>query len=210
VTGLFALCLSCRSFGLWIAVCPAVLSGADRPELLGPELRILNWVCCSTMLPKATLVLAFFLGLIVSPHVGKTDGLPPSDVSVHFGHSDGGTSGALTPSDSFYQKLTFYGTKCALPYALLTLDSLISKDRSSPAPLRSDVSRAHVKKSSSRLLILLLLLLSGNVNINSGPECLSASLQLLPTPNEFSCRQGLVFLHVNARSLVPTLDVFKT
>ncbi|KAF3856522.1 hypothetical protein F7725_017245, partial [Dissostichus mawsoni] len=32
----------------------------------------------------------------------------------------------------------------------------------------------------------------------------------LPTPNEFSCRQGLGFLHVNARSLVPKLDVFKT
>ncbi|KAF3842586.1 hypothetical protein F7725_024537 [Dissostichus mawsoni] len=39
-----------------------------------------------------------------------------------------------------------------------------------PPPLRSDASRAHVKKSSSRLLILLLLLLSGNVNINPGPE----------------------------------------
>ncbi|KAF3838781.1 hypothetical protein F7725_010549 [Dissostichus mawsoni] len=114
------------------------------------------------------------------------------------------------PSDSFYQKLTFHGTKCALPYALLTLDSLISKDRSRPAPLRSDASRALVKKSSSRLLILLLLLLSGNVNINPGPECFSASLHHLPTPNEFSCRQGLGFLHVNARSLVPKLDVFKT
>ncbi|KAF3842833.1 hypothetical protein F7725_001682, partial [Dissostichus mawsoni] len=43
---------------------------------------------------------------------------------------------------------------------------------------------AHVKKSSSRLLILLLLSLSGNVNINPGPECFSASLQHLPTPNE--------------------------
>ena len=89
----------------------------------------------------------------------------------------------LTPSDSFYQKLKFYSTKCALPYALLTLDS---KDRSGPAPLRSDASRAHLKKSSSRLLILLLLLLSGNVNINPGPECFSASLQHLPTPNEWS------------------------
>ena len=67
-----------------------------------------------------------------------------------------------------------------------------------------------MKKSSSRLLILLLLLLSGNVNINPGPECFSASLHHLPTPNEFSCRQGLGFLHVNARSLVPKLDVFKT
>ncbi|KAK5880568.1 hypothetical protein CesoFtcFv8_023581 [Champsocephalus esox] len=86
------------------------------------------------MLLKVTLVFALLLGLFVSPHVGKADGLPPSDVSVHFGHSDGGISGALTPSDSFYQQLTFYSTKCALPYALWTLGSLVSKDRSSPPP----------------------------------------------------------------------------
>lgn len=54
------------------------------------------------------------------------------------------------------------------------------------------------------MLIVLLLLLSGNVQPNPGPE-----LQFIQTPSDFKSFSGLKFFHLNARSLVPKIDMVK-
>lgn len=71
-------------------------------------------------------------------------------------------------------------------------------------------SSFNVKKSLSRTLILLLLFVSGNVNVNPGPLPNSVNLHHLSTPTEFANRHGIGFLHINARSLLPKLDLLKT
>lgn len=81
----------------------------------------------------------------------------------------------------------------------------------SPLLLMFPVHETLIRSLLSRFLILLLLLISGNVKSNPGPELpVIDSLSHLLTPLEFSSRHGLGFLHVNARSLIPKLDLFNT
>lgn len=104
--------------------------------------------------------------------------------------------------------LILEGIKCTVAFKLLLLDAFACRDTYWPAVYHSKVSSA--LKSFSKILILLLLLVSGNVSTNPGPDLLPESLHQLSTPLEFSNRHGLGFLHINARSLVPKLDIFKT
>ncbi len=55
-------------------------------------------------------------------------------------------------------------------------------------------------------MIMLLLMLSGNVQPNPQPI---TSVKYLPAPSDFKSRTGLGFMHLNARSLVPKLDMIK-
>lgn len=55
-----------------------------------------------------------------------------------------------------------------------------------------------------KCLIFLLLLLSGNIELNPGPD-----INCLSTPIEFKSRSGLGVIHLNVRSLLPKLDLAK-
>lgn len=63
------------------------------------------------------------------------------------------------------------------------------------------VSKSIIRK---KFIILLLLLLSGNVESNPGPQ-----LDHIDSPDEFRTRSGLGIIHINARSMLPKLDMIK-
>lgn len=160
------------------------------------------------MMLKASLSFVLFLGFMIQPRFFITDSLLSHDYFDNFGHSGSATSGELNPVGCDCM-LELDCLKCALPSAFIILDSFVKKWHGPVLKCdASTVNEKQKKNSFSRLLILLLLLISGNVNSNPGPE--PFNLSQLSTPNEFSCRHGLGFLHVNARSLVPKLDIFKT
>lgn len=121
--------------------------------------------------------------------------------------SNGQLNADLTTA-SLYNVLILEGIKCTVAFELLLLDAFACRGTYWPAVHHSKVSSA--SKSFSKILILLLLLVTGNMSTNPGPDLLPESLHQLPTPLEFSNRHGLGFLHINARSLVPKLDIFKT
>ena len=66
-------------------------------------------------------------------------------------------------------------------------------------------SLSDVLRNKSRVLVILLLLLSGNIESNPGPLTCSN----LPTPADFKVRNGLGFMHMNVRSLVPEIDLIR-
>lgn len=53
-----------------------------------------------------------------------------------------------------------------------------------------------------KCFIFLLLLLSGNIELNPGPD-----INCLDTPSDFKSRSGLGVFHLNVRSLLPKLDL---
>lgn len=107
--------------------------------------------------------------------------------------------------DCLLNVLIFDGVKTTLPHVLLVPDTFVSNDFHYAAS-----KSKNAKKPLSRMLILLLLLISGNVNMNPGPDLNSESLLHLGTPTDFANRKGLGFLHINTRSLLPKLDSFRT
>ena len=154
-------------------------------------------------------LLALFLTLAL-PTQHDFDRLSPCENFDHFGYSVHVTTGESDFAVTRHKLSDVDPLKSTLPYALIVLNSVIVRDSYNVTALTGSSSRGSVKKSISRILILLLLLISGNVNSNPGPELPVGSLTHLSTPIEFSSRHGLGFLHINARSLVPKLDIFNT
>lgn len=111
-------------------------------------------------------------------------------------------------TDQLLNVLIIDHIRIVFPHALLVFETVISYD----CPRTSSHCKTSfiAKKSLSRTLILLLLFVSGNVNVNPGPLSNSVDLHHLPTPTEFANRYGIGFLHFNARSLLPKMDLLKT
>lgn len=155
------------------------------------------------MLSRAFIAL-FFIFALLSCHDSVS--LPPSEHFDHFCHSDRVTSGENDSAGTRHGMFVVDSLKCTLPYALIVLNYFIIRDWYNVSALNDSSLRGSDKKSLLRILILLLLLSSGNIKSNPGPEL--PVVDSLSTPLEFSNRHGLGFLHVNARSLIPKLDIF--
>lgn len=156
------------------------------------------------------LILLLILALPVSRDFGSLPLYKFHKPLDNFGYSNSVTSNANVYSGSQHMSAVD-PLKCSIPPALIILNSFCVNDWHNVIPLSDPIERGSEKKSRSRFLILLLLLISGNVSSNPGPE-LSATDNLLhlSTPLDFRNRHGLGFLHVNARSLIPKMDIFST
>lgn len=109
-----------------------------------------------------------------------------------------------------YRVLIYDDLKMIFSPALMVLNSVVtSMHCPQPKSTFSTKQDAKVKKSFSRSLILLLLLVSGNINVNPGPQS-SENLIHLSTSAAMANRNGIGFLHMNARSILPKLDQLKT
>ena len=109
--------------------------------------------------------------------------------------------------------------KQALPCALLLLETIAFGYLNGPQCNGLSSSSAKIysskwmlKRMTTRLLILMMLFMSGNVHVHPGPVSASVpeNVPVLSTPHDFSCRNGLGFLHFNVRSLVPKQDKLST
>ena len=110
---------------------------------------------------------------------------------------------SLFTSVCLYNVLIQDGPKISFSPSLMVLSSVISNlsipQLESISPGKQPLK---VTKSLSRSLILLLLFVSGNINVNPGPHA-PENLLHLSTPADMANTQGLGFLLMNARSIVP-------